>query len=93
MVPTPQRRRAAALAARAGLGLAWVKAPDRAEVAARDFERMLADAAGEQAAGDAGTAGLLAAHGAERIAAAYRRLWTAIRPAPEALRGAAKPTG
>ncbi len=93
VVPAPQRRRAAALAARAGLGLSWVKAPDRAEVAARDFERMLADAAGEQAAGDAGTAGLLAAHGAERIAAAYRRLWTAIRPAPEALRGAAKPTG
>ena len=29
--------------------------------------------------------GLLAAHGAERVAAAYGRLWSAARPLPEAL--------
>jgi ATP-dependent RNA helicase DeaD len=89
IVPRTQRRRATALAARAGIGIDWVAAPDRAAVLARDLERMLAEA------GDgtpdieelAAAAGLLSVHGAERIAAAYRRLWSAARPAPEVLRG------
>ncbi len=88
VVPWSQRRRAAALAARAGLPVDWVVAPDRPAVLARDLERMLSEAAAAPDAEDlAAAAGLLAAQGAERIAAAYRRLWSAARPAPERLQG------
>lgn len=93
VVARSQRRRAAALAARAGLGIEWLSVPDRHEVLARDFERMLGEAAGGAADVEelAVATGLLAVHGAERIAAAYQRLWSAARPAPERLRGCAGP--
>jgi ATP-dependent RNA helicase DeaD len=90
LVVTPgERRRAEALASRAGLRISWVPAPDRAEIVARDLERMLAEAAeGERDADDAAAAArLLDAHGAEAIAAAYRRLWASARPAPGRLTG------
>ena len=57
-------------------------------VAERDFERMLAEAGIGPAAEEAATvARLLAALTPERIAAAYRRLWAAVRPLPGALTG------
>lgn len=88
IVPRSQRRRAAALAARAGLAIDWVAAPDRPEVLARDLERMAAEAASAPDAEEAAAAArLVAVHGAERVAAAYRRLWSAARPAPARLRG------
>ena len=70
-----ERRRAQALAARAGLGIDWVPAPDPGAVADRDFERMLADAGADPAPGEAAAAArLLALLAPERIAAAYQRL-------------------
>ena len=78
-----ERRRAEALAARAGLTIAWMPAPDYADVASRDLERMLAEAEAEPAPEEAAeVARLLAALAPERIAAAYRRLWASLRPAP-----------
>jgi ATP-dependent RNA helicase DeaD len=92
IVPKAERRRAAALAARAGLTIEWVAAPDRGTVLARDLERMAAEAAAAPDAEEAAAAArLIALHGAERIAAAYRRLWSAERPAPERLGGGARP--
>ena len=83
-----ERRRAQALAARAGLGIDWVPAPDPGAVADRDFERMLADAGADPAPGEAAAAArLLALLAPERIAAAYQRLWASTRPAPGVLAG------
>ena len=89
LVATPaERRRAEVLAARAGLAIAWVPAPGRAEIVARDLERMAEEADGEPDPDEmAAAARLLAAHGAERIAAAYRRLWVSSRPAAGTLSG------
>ena len=77
-----------ALAARAGLEIAWVPAPDQA---ARRRPRPGADAGrGGGGAGAptrmAAAARLLAALAPERIAAAYRRLWAPVRPAPGSAR-------
>jgi ATP-dependent RNA helicase DeaD len=86
VVTHSERRRAEALAARAGLTIAWMPAPDYADVASRDLERMLAEAEAEPAPEEAAeVARLLAALAPERIAAAYRRLWASLRPAPKAL--------
>jgi ATP-dependent RNA helicase DeaD len=90
LVVTPaERRRAVALAGRAGLRIAWMPAPDRGEIAARDLERMLAEAAGSEPDNEDSevAARLLAAHGAQRIAVAYRRLWASARPAAGQLKG------
>ena len=91
LVPRAKRRRAEALAARAGLAIEWIEAPDRAEVLARDLERMLAEArTGEVDQEEAAlSASLVARLGADRVAHAYRRLWSATRPAPVALNGGA----
>jgi ATP-dependent RNA helicase DeaD len=86
LVTPGERRRAEALAARARIGIAWTPAPDPAAVAARDLERMLAAAGADPAPEEsAAAARLAAALTPERIAAAYRRLWTSARPAPAAL--------
>ncbi len=83
LVVTPrERRRAEALAARADLSIAWRPAPDRGDVAERDLERMLAAAVAPDCDEIAAAGKLLAAHGPERIAAAYRRLWASSRPGP-----------
>ena len=85
VVPRQAERRAAALAARAGVTIDWIAAPDRADVLARDLERMLADPAlaAPLGADDAPVvARLSAAHEAGRLAAAYGRLWSAGRPSP-----------
>ena len=90
IVPLSQRRRAEALIARAAVAVEWVAVPGRAEVAARDLERMIADPAlaGEPDAAETGiAAGLLAAQGPERVATAFGRLWAAGRPAPALLAG------
>jgi ATP-dependent RNA helicase DeaD len=85
IVPLGQRRRAEALMARAGVAADWTTPPDRAEVLARELERMLADPALAPGPDEAGVATrLLAAHGPERVAAAFGRLWAAGRPAPAA---------
>jgi ATP-dependent RNA helicase DeaD len=86
IVPLSQRRRAEALIAGAGVAVDWTPPPDRAEVLARELERMLADPALAPGPDEAGVAGrLLAAHGPERVAAAFGRLWAAGRPAPAVL--------
>ena len=85
VVPPGRRRRARALIARAGLAAEWIAAPGPAEVAARDLERMLDAVAGPGPGDAAAVAGLLAAHRPERIAAAFARLWSLMRPAPTAL--------
>jgi ATP-dependent RNA helicase DeaD len=66
----------------------WVAAPDRADVLARDVERMLADPALAAPLGNDEApvaARLTAAYEAERLAAAYGRLWSSGRPSPETL--------
>jgi ATP-dependent RNA helicase DeaD len=87
IAPLGRRRRAEALIARAGVTADWIAPPDRAEVLARELERLLADPAlGEPGPDEAGVASrLLAAHGPERVAAAFGRLWAAGRPAPAVL--------
>lgn len=88
VVPPLQRRRAESLAARAGVTLEWLAAPDPADVQARDLSRLLEQPALTEAPQEqesmAGSR-LLAEHGAERVAAALWRIWRAGRPVPEAL--------
>lgn len=90
LVVTPrERRRAEALAARAGLRIAWIPAPGPAAVEARDLDRMLAEVAGAEHGPEEAHAAarLLAILTPERLAAAYRRLWAAARPQPGSLTG------
>lgn len=88
IVPPGLRRRAEALMARAGLAPEWQAAPGPAEIARADQARLLADPllgpAAPPAAPEA-VAALTAAHAPERIAAGFLHLWTAARPAAEAL--------
>jgi ATP-dependent RNA helicase DeaD len=90
VVPHPLRRRAEALADRAGLVLAWASAPSREAILARDEARMLDDDAfGDPAAPEerAAAARLLARHDGERVAVALIRAWARTLPAPELLIG------
>lgn len=83
VVPHPQRRRALALAARAGAALAWTPAPGRDAILARDEARIAADAdllAPASAEEGAAAARLLAAHGAEALAVAFLRERARARP-------------
>lgn len=89
VVPHPQRRRAEALAGRAGIELHWVPAPGPEAIFARDETRVLADTAlGEEVPPEERAAlRLLDRHGAERVAFAYLRGAARSRPAPKPLIG------
>ena len=66
------------LAARAGVTIDWVAAPDRADVLARDLERMLADPALARQLGPERGAGGRTADGSVRAGAAGRGLRAAL---------------
>lgn len=87
IVPSSEYKRAQRLLQRAKLVADWGKAPSADEVQARDDERMLEHPALAEAPGEeAGlAAALLDRFGAERVAAAFLRLWREGRPAPEEL--------
>jgi len=83
VVSAANRRRAERYAFRAGLDLNWTDAPGRAELVARDDERMLSDSVrfGVEPAEHAGiVARLVAAHSPESLARAYAGLWRSLRP-------------
>lgn len=73
----------------------WGPAPSAQEVRDRDDERILEHAALAAEPGDeaALAATLLERHGAERVAAAFVRLWREGRSAPEELSEASGPAG
>ncbi|GHD41113.1 DEAD/DEAH box helicase [Thalassobaculum fulvum] len=88
VVPHPRRHAVRRLLQAANVRASWTPPPGAAAIAERDRERMLKDEslAAEPTAEELALAGeLLAAHGAERVAAAYLRLHQASRPAPEEL--------
>jgi ATP-dependent RNA helicase DeaD len=88
MTPRTQRRRLETLAERAGVALEWVAPPGRGEVLARDLQRMIADPVLAAPVVDSEceiVAGLLSAHGPDRVAAAFGRLWSDGLPEPEEL--------
>ncbi|MBP7001736.1 DEAD/DEAH box helicase [Amaricoccus sp.] len=90
LAPPSSRRRAAMLAARAGVALDWVAVPDAEAILARDEARLMADAVLVEPAAAAerdAAARLLAAHDPERVAVAFLRERARARPAPEALGG------
>ena len=93
VAPPASRRRAEALIAQAGLELEWRAVPRREDIEAGNRARMLDHVApvAEVEQDRAAVAELLAAHGPERVAAAFVRLWRAGRPAPEDLGG--RPAG
>lgn len=91
IVPPALRRRAEALIARAGLAPDWQPAPSPEDIARADHGRLLRDPMLLPTAPEpdpAALAALTAAHGIERIAAAFLRLWHAGRPRAETLQGA-----
>ncbi len=88
VVPHTRRHHVQRLLKDANLRAAWTPTPSATDIAGRDRERMLGDPAltAELAPEELTFAQeLLAAHPAERIAAAYLRLHQASRPAPEEL--------
>lgn len=88
VVPRTRRHHVMRLLQSGNLRAAWAPPPSAAEIADRDRERMLSDEAltAEPSPEELEFAAqLLAAHGAERVAAAYLRLHQASRPAPEEL--------
>ena len=88
VVPHTRRHHVQRLLKDANLRAAWAPPPSAGDIAGRDRERMLSDAAltAEPSPEELAFAQeLLGAHPAERIAAAYLRLHQASRPAPEEL--------
>ncbi|MCO6178733.1 DEAD/DEAH box helicase [Ciceribacter sp. RN22] len=88
IVPVNQRRKAERLLLGGRITPVWANPPSADEVLARDGERILADQAfAETVAEDEQPmiADLLAAHGPEKVAAAFLRLYRAGRSAPEDL--------
>ena len=88
MVPYNQRRRTESLLQRAKISANWGKPPTIEEVLKRDDERLLGDETLSKPLEDSEKeiAGkLLAAHGAEQIAAAFVRLHRKEQTAPEEL--------
>lgn len=86
VVPMSQRRKAERLLEGAKVSPAWVRPPSAEEITARDGERLLADASLTENVGDDErdfVAKLLEQHGAEKVAAAFVRLYHAGRSAPE----------
>ncbi|SCX08866.1 putative DEAD-box ATP-dependent RNA helicase [Agrobacterium sp. DSM 25558] len=99
IVPMSQRRKAERLLEGAKVSPAWVRPPSAEEITQRDGERLLADASLTENVNDDErdfVAKLLEQHGAEKVAAAFVRLYHAGRSAPEdiaevSLDGARKP--
>jgi ATP-dependent RNA helicase DeaD len=88
IVPLNARRKAERLLGNAGIAAAWARPPSAEEVSARDDERLLADPifAESPQADEQGLVGrLLESHGAEKLAAAFVRLYRANQSAPEDL--------
>ncbi|MES5098041.1 DEAD/DEAH box helicase [Agrobacterium sp. BA1120] len=86
VVPMSQRRKAERLLEGAKVSPAWVRPPSAEEIIERDGERLLADAALQENVNDDErdfVTKLLEQHGAEKVAAAFVRLYHAGRSAPE----------
>lgn len=86
IVPTSARRKAERILRDARVSAEWAKPPSADEVSRRDDERLLADPAFEEAVRDDETGfanELLSRHGAEKVAAAFVRLYRSGRSAPE----------
>ncbi|KIQ03627.1 DEAD/DEAH box helicase [Agrobacterium tumefaciens] len=86
VVPMSQRRKAERLLEGAKVSPAWVRPPSAEEITERDGERLLADASLMENVGDDErdfVNKLLEQHGAEKVAAAFVRLYHAGRSAPE----------
>lgn len=86
IVPTSARRKAERILRDARISPEWAKPPSADEVSRRDDERLLADPAFEEAVRDDETGfanELLSRHGAEKVAAAFVRLYRNGRSAPE----------
>jgi len=88
IVPTSQRRKAERLLGGAGISAVWAHPPSADEVLRRDDERLLADPilqeeAREEEQGLIQT--LVETHGAEKLAAAFIRLYRTKHSAPEEL--------
>lgn len=92
IVPVPARRRAERLLSQAGIKAEWANPPSAESILQRDDERLLADPQLSVEVGDndrAIVSALIAAHGAERIAAAFIRQFRTTRFAPEEIRDVA----
>ena len=88
IVPVSARRKAERLLGGANVQPTWALPPSADEVLARDDERLLADPALTETVNEDEApfiATLLAAHGAEQVAAAFLRLQRGNRSAPEDL--------
>ncbi|MFN3549131.1 MAG: DEAD/DEAH box helicase [Mesorhizobium sp.] len=88
IVPMPARRRIERTLQLANITAVWAAAPNADDVAARDEERLLSDAALTEPVNEeeASTVEkLLARHAPGQVAAAFLRLWRAGRSAPEEL--------
>ncbi len=86
IVPSGDYKKAQRLLHNAGIVADWGRPPSADEVQARDDARMLDDPALTQPhEADAAAADLLARFGADRVAAAFVRLWREGRPVPEEL--------
>ncbi|KQO83286.1 DEAD/DEAH box helicase [Rhizobium sp. Leaf262] len=86
IVPVSQRRKAERLLDGAKVSPAWVRPPTVEEITERDGVRLLADPSLNEDVGDDErdfVAKLLEQHGAEKVAAAFVRLFHAGRSAPE----------
>lgn len=93
IVPSGDYKKAQRLLHTAQVTAEWGNAPSADAVQGRDNDRMLADPALAEPAGDlaAPAADLVARFGAEQVAAAFIRLWREGRPAPEELMEAPAP--
>jgi ATP-dependent RNA helicase DeaD len=86
VVPMSQRRKAERLLEGAKVSPAWVRPPSVEEITERDGTRLLADASLNENVSDDErdfVNKLLEQHGAEKVAAAFVRLYHAGRSAPE----------
>ncbi|WP_337269738.1 DEAD/DEAH box helicase [Oryzifoliimicrobium ureilyticus] len=88
IVPLNARRKAERLLDGANIDASWTRPPSADDVTRRDEERLLADPIFESPVGEAEqplAERLLAAHGAEKLAAAFLNLYRARQSAPEEL--------
>jgi ATP-dependent RNA helicase DeaD len=88
VVPGNARRKAERILQGANIRAEWARPPSADEILRRDDERLLADPTFEDAVGEEEkpfVAELLARHGAEKVAAAFVRLYRGGRSAPEEL--------